>query len=134
MLNEDVRARKDLGLMTVLPAYEVGRRFMLAEHLEDLAVTLLLALMVSPDYEAITWACVQRRIVSRSHHVLSVYGDQSSRRSTVNATVRITDSSTPCARGMSRGMKGVDNSLLVTFADSGWPLGGIQRAKPQTRL
>ena len=60
VLNEDVRTRKDLGLVPVIPAYEVGGRSMVAEHLHDLAVTLRLPLVVSPDHQAITRACVQR--------------------------------------------------------------------------
>ncbi len=60
VLNEDVRAREDLGLMTVFPTHEVGRRTMVAEHLQDLAVTLVFPLVVSPDHQAITWVCVER--------------------------------------------------------------------------
>lgn len=63
MLNRDIWAWEDLGLMAVLPANEVWRRSILAEHLENLSVTLWLSLVMSPDYEAITWACAQRRIV-----------------------------------------------------------------------
>jgi hypothetical protein len=37
---------------------------MVAEHLQDLAVTLLLSLVVSTDHQAIAWACVQRWFVS----------------------------------------------------------------------
>jgi hypothetical protein len=59
MLNEDVRARKDLGFVTVLPAHEVWRRSILAQHLQDLAVTLLLPLVVPPHDQAIPGACAQ---------------------------------------------------------------------------
>jgi hypothetical protein len=59
VFDEDVRARKDLGLVPVLPAYEVRRRSVLAEYLQDLAVALPFALVVSPDDQTITWACAQ---------------------------------------------------------------------------
>lgn len=59
MLNEDIRAREDLGLVTVFPAHEIGRRSIVSEHLHDLTVTLLLSLMVPPHDQAITWSCAQ---------------------------------------------------------------------------
>jgi hypothetical protein len=49
--------------MAVLPANEVGRRSILAEHLKNLSVPLRLPLMMSPDYEAITGTRAKRRIV-----------------------------------------------------------------------
>jgi hypothetical protein len=59
VFNEDVRARKDLGLVTIIPAYVVGRRSIVAKHLQDLAVTLPLPLVVSPDHQTVAWACAQ---------------------------------------------------------------------------
>jgi hypothetical protein len=55
--------------VSVLPAHEVGRRSVVAEHLHYLTVTLLFPLMVPSDHQAIAWPGAQRRITSRSHHV-----------------------------------------------------------------
>src|SRR5512133_2581149 len=59
VLDEHVRARKDLGCVTVFPAHEVGRPSMLAEHLQDLAVPLRFTLMMSADHQAIARLCVR---------------------------------------------------------------------------
>lgn len=64
MLNEDVRAGKDLGFVTVLPADEVGRRSILAKDLQYLGVSRLLSLLVSSNHEAITGLGAQHRFVS----------------------------------------------------------------------
>jgi hypothetical protein len=52
MLDEDVRAREDDALSAVLPADAVGRPVG-AEHLEDLRVSLGLALEMGADDEPI---------------------------------------------------------------------------------
>jgi hypothetical protein len=46
--------------MSVLPAHEVGRCSIVAEHLHDLTVTLLFSLMVPADHQAIAFPSAQR--------------------------------------------------------------------------
>jgi hypothetical protein len=56
VLDECVRAGEDLGLVTVLPTHKVGGLPALAEHLQDLAVSLRLTLMVTANHEAVARA------------------------------------------------------------------------------
>ena len=67
MLDKDIRAREDLGLTTVFPAHEIGRRPILTEHLQDLAIALRLSLVMPSNHQAIARTCAQNRVVSRSH-------------------------------------------------------------------
>jgi hypothetical protein len=59
VLNVDVGAREDLGLVSVLPAHEVRRCAVLPEHLQDLSIALLLSLVMSSNHEPIAGACSQ---------------------------------------------------------------------------
>jgi hypothetical protein len=73
--------------VSVLPAHDVGRRAIVAEHFQDLTVALLLSLMVPPDHEAIAWSCAQNRIFSHLDPSLSLELE-SLRRGTMDATFR----------------------------------------------
>ena len=58
-IDEDGRAREDLGLVAVVPANAEGRPAVLAEHLEDFGVSRGLALMMGANDEAIARLCVE---------------------------------------------------------------------------
>ena len=62
--NRDVRAGKDLGLVAVLPAHQVRRRSPLAEHLQDLPLSLRRTLAAAQDNYAIPSACAPSWLVS----------------------------------------------------------------------
>ena len=45
---------EDLGLVAVFPAHQIGRRTILAEHLENLGIALWLSLAMASNDQAIT--------------------------------------------------------------------------------
>jgi hypothetical protein len=57
VLDEAIGAREDLGFVAVLPAHQVRRRPVLAEHLENLTVARQLALVMPANHQTIAWAC-----------------------------------------------------------------------------
>lgn len=65
MLDEDVRSRKDLGFAAVLPSDEIGRRPVLAEHLDHLGIALRLPLAMPADDQAIAGLCSQHGTIRR---------------------------------------------------------------------
>jgi hypothetical protein len=57
VLHGSVRARIELSHVAILPAHDVGRRAVVTQHLEDLAVALGFAYVMPPDYQAVTRIC-----------------------------------------------------------------------------
>ncbi len=59
VLHRSVGAGKQLGYMAILPAHDVGRRAVVTSDLEDLAISVRFAHVMSLDYQAITWTCLE---------------------------------------------------------------------------
>jgi hypothetical protein len=93
LLDVSVRARGEpADVSVVAPANEIGRETVLAEHLQDFAVALPLAHVMSSDYEPIPRTGPQATLgyPLRSHFVL-LSGLSSVRRSSQNRIGRVTD-------------------------------------------
>jgi hypothetical protein len=56
-----IRAREQPGHPPIVPAHDKGRRAVIAQDLEDLAVSRRLAKMVAVDYQAVARACAEDR-------------------------------------------------------------------------